>query len=138
MHKCSYCNKADAENRASINIWNGIGESNQDFYYCSDVCRKSIEDFAEYENRNATRFLILIVITVLTMVMANGLLPDLALLIVNIATFVLGIILLKYPFATPLTNQWLGIQKAVWLVRILGVLIGLLGLWDVLKYYELL
>ncbi|PKM76909.1 MAG: hypothetical protein CVU90_10045 [Firmicutes bacterium HGW-Firmicutes-15] len=124
MTKCAYCNKSDVESRVSINTWDGLGRRDQDFYYCSDVCLREIEDFSEYVNQNAKRFLVFVGVIVLSMVFSNGL-PGNASLIVSIAGLILGILLIKYPFATPLTNQWLGIKKAVLIVRGLGFGIAL-------------
>ena len=125
MSKCAYCNKADVDSRVSINTWDGLGRRDQDFYYCSDVCRREIEDFSEYANQNAKRFLVFVGVTVLSMVFSNGL-PGYASLIVNVSGLLLGILLIKYPFANPMTEQLLGIKKAVQLVRFFGFGIVLL------------
>lgn len=113
-----------------INTWNGLGRENVEFYYCSETCKEEIEKFSDYVNKNAAKFLRIIVLVLFTMIFSpviqivtkNELY---VLLTIYVATVLLGATIIKYPFATPQTNQWMGIRKAVLVARILGVVIML-------------
>lgn len=54
--------------------------------------------------------------------------PDsIILLTIGFLVFLMGILVVIFPFSTPETIRWLGIQKAIIVTRIVGVLTSLLG-----------
>lgn len=134
MAKCAYCNKPEAGEKFRISTWNGMGREEVEFYYCSDACKQEIEDFSGYVNRHAGKFLAIVIVTVLAMVF-SGALPALTgsdryvLLVEAAAIIVLGITMMVLPFATPQTNQWLGIKKAKFITRILGAVVTVSGIY---------
>lgn len=52
-----------------------------------------------------------------------------AMLVIALATFLLGALVIAFPFATPETVAWLGIQRSVKLARVAGVLVLVLAAW---------
>ncbi|MGE5404266.1 MAG: hypothetical protein ACM3PP_04945 [Candidatus Saccharibacteria bacterium] len=135
LNKCSYCNKAGAENKITLNTWSGIGKANRDFYYCSETCRQGIESFADFVNKNANLFIMVVTLSVLAMSFMSVFFLY-SLLAVGCITIFLGLFIIKYPFATPQTNGWLGIKRAVGLTRILGAVLGVVGILVVLMYFR--
>ena len=69
----------------------------------------------------------LMIIAPVTLIAVSA--PDpIILLSVGFLIFLMGILIVIFPFSTPETNRWLGIAKAMIVTRILGVLSALFGL----------
>lgn len=126
---CAWCNKAEIMDEMTIHTWNGTKKEDVVLKYCSDGCKEHIQEYAGFVNRNAKRFLILIILVVIALpvfaVMAavlriNYLMPFL----LGLPTLLLGIILYKYPIATPETNQMFGMQKSISVVKKLGIVVA--------------
>ncbi|MGE5370557.1 MAG: hypothetical protein ACM3QZ_01075 [Solirubrobacterales bacterium] len=128
MGKCAYCGSADVENKVKVNTWSGVGRQDVEFEYCSAACKQEIEAFSSYVNRNAAKFLTGIGVLVMAMVLGGGLFPRFGLFIVGGASFLMGLLIVVFPFATPQTNRMMGIRNAVKTARVLGGMVSVMGL----------
>ncbi|NLD47743.1 MAG: hypothetical protein GX660_11165 [Clostridiaceae bacterium] len=145
MSKCSYCGN-EAKDKMVLNTYNGVGKDNLEFYYCNEEHKKEIEEFSEYVNKNAMKFIVAVLIDMFVLTVAVPVSFALKNVYINILLtiiplIVLGILINKYPFATPDTNRKLGIKKAVKITKIAGKVVtagAILAAIIVLVYYALL
>ena len=133
MSRCSYCNNESSTDTMVLNTWNGAGKEKVTFQYCSEECKDQIVKFADYANKNSKKFLIFVSLDLLSLIL---------LLVMSIAfndkkdllfaffvpILFLGIILFKYPFATPFTNTKLGLKKSISILKIIGISLSVVGL----------
>lgn len=132
MEKCSYCNKYSAESKMTLNTWKGSGRENVTFYFCSESCRNKIEKFSEHANSSVKKFLIFLLITILTLIICLILTivlneKRLISLVFGIPIFFLGIIFYRYPFATPETTDRWGLKKSISVIRNSGKILMAIG-----------
>jgi len=127
MSTCINCNKKDANINFQVYTWNGLGKSNVDFVCCSEECKKEVEEFSEYVNKNAVKFLILILSGAFSFVpflflgvfIKNNIFGIMSM---SCPLIIIGITVIKYPFSTPETNSFFGIRKTIKLTRIIGII----------------
>lgn len=133
MPKCSYCNKDDAENQMTLRTWVGSRQENALFYYCSESCKNAIEEFSIYVNNNVKRFLYLILIVILAFIIFPLLAfvfkeKQILFLGFSIPIFILGIVIRKYPFATPETSNKWGLKRSITVMKYIGIVLITLGI----------
>ncbi len=122
LTKCTYCHKNATEKiPAEIDI------DSKEQYFCSGTCKQEIIEYINEVKKGKGLFLGLILGSILIMVLANGIIialkfdPQYMLFVTFTALCVIGIAIIKYPFTTPQTVQWLGIKKAKILAKSLGL-----------------
>jgi hypothetical protein len=106
------------------------------FLYDSDECKEKIEAFyvSAYGKRGIAIFLGLLAAAFLLVVL--GFILDFRLLIGGLT--LLGLDVIVFPFGTPQTLSYLGIRKAVILIRVIGLVIMLATQFFWLLYWFLL
>lgn len=126
MAKCSYCGK-ETKDKITINTFHGVGKEKVDFYYCSEEHKKYIEEFTEYVNKNAIIFIVSILLDVMVLptvgiivgaTLKNDYISAVSLIIMGM---LLGLLIYRYPFATPTTNNGLGLKKSIKLTKTIGI-----------------
>ncbi len=129
--KCSWCNKL----LPGEELQQSILQSSQNkiaYRMCSDKCLKQTEQFVRYIDSYGKRFLIMIgvvvfayiILTVLSILLKSDIMFAVAL---AVPTFLLGVTMYKYPFATPETVEYWGFRKSIRVVRMLGIIIMIAG-----------
>jgi hypothetical protein len=132
MPKCSFCG-AEANESMLVNTYNGVSKDDVHFYYCCEEHKNEIKKYTDYVNKNATKFIVLILIDMLLFSIGMPIAFSinnfyLSLIFSVIPTIALGYIINKYPFATPNTNKSFKIEKSIRVTKILGVIIILIGI----------
>lgn len=125
MARCYYCHKENAE--GVVKISSGSASSAKvEVPYCSEDCKEQLIKFSDYAEKNVTKFLLLLFIPLMTMILGNGIIAAMnynasyADYITSAAVLIISLTIIKFPFATPQTNDWLGVKRAVLGVRIMG------------------
>ena len=132
MSKCSYCNKDSAQNKITLSTWNGTGPGNVTYYFCSEGCKAEIVSLAGLLKKKARMFLFLL-LTVVLLFVAFPLLAilvnkkELIYLAFGVPAFLFGLILFKYPFATPETNSKWGLKKSIRFIKSAGLIFMAFG-----------
>lgn len=52
---------------------------------------------------------------------------------VGLSVVFLGLVMIRFPFATPQTVQMIGVRASIWLARVGGVIILGLGIWQMTR-----
>jgi uncharacterized membrane protein len=128
MSLCINCNKKEAKISLEVQRWTRLNKKKVQLNCCSEECKNEVVIFSKYVNENATKFMIFMILGCLLLI----LLPILS-HIFNYEIFVpisimlacsfLGLVVIKYPFATPETIEAFGRRTAVKLAKILGLII---------------
>lgn len=110
--KCKWCAKEIQDN---------------DSNFCSEECESKYNKFKEKYNKNKYKFLLsfpiyMIIFLVLIIVEGNLFPNKFPVWAMFWLSFGLGIILILFPYATPQTNNSLGIEKAILLCRLIGTI----------------
>lgn len=94
-----------------------------------------LQQFNEtFVHQGKTFLFLILTISLLTVIVPLGLLfisgnENLVLAAVGILVSLLGMLVIIFPFTTPETIHWLGIKKSIILMRALGVLTILIGIF---------
>ncbi|MDP4093752.1 MAG: hypothetical protein Q8920_10370 [Bacillota bacterium] len=133
MSKCVNCNREDAAIKFSVLTWRGSSKENVEFTCCSEECKKEVEDFTAYVNKNVAKFIILIILGSLSfipfIILYSSTKKDLYGILSLFSTlFIIGFAIFKYPFATPQTNSSFGFRKAVKITKAIGLCLMALGI----------
>jgi hypothetical protein len=133
MATCSYCTKDKTENKIIVNTWHGTVRKDVTFYYCCEDCKHHIEEYAKALNKQVKQFLYLILTVVMTFILlpaVTALLKDQTLIFIafGVPAFLLGIVLFKYPFATPESNSKWGIKKSIKVLKSFGITLMFIGI----------
>ncbi|MDP4182482.1 MAG: hypothetical protein Q8942_15500 [Bacillota bacterium] len=139
MSKCINCNKNEAKIKFQVFTWSGIGKSNVNFECCSEECKKEVEEFCEYVNKNVMKFFILIFLgsfsfipfIILYNIYKNELFGALGL---TATLGLIGVAIILFPFSTPETNSKLGLRKAKKVTRIIGYVLLVISIIPVIFY----
>lgn len=132
MANCSYCGN-EAKDKIKLSTFNGIGKQETDFYYCCEEHKKEIENFSSYVNKNAMKFIVLILLDVFAIMLTTPLGAilknyNIAGIAMAVEIFLMGLLIIRYPFATPQTNQKLGLKKTIKLTKAIGAVIAFISL----------
>lgn len=139
MSKCANCGKEDAEIIFEADTWHGSSKRNVKFACCSEECKKEIEQFIAYVNKNVPKFITLIIIGVLSFIpfiILYGIYKNDIFGVFSAAAplAIIGFAAYKYPFSTPQSNSGIGLKKASKLTKNIGLSFMTLGLILVLIY----
>ena len=112
LKRCQYCHK--------------VFDADEGRYFCSRECQEAYDAFARRDASRAGFLMFATVAAVIAMVV--GALTGLHEL-TGVGCFLFGIAILLCPFATPNMIQIFGYQRARIVVRIVGVVALLFGVW---------
>lgn len=131
--RCLYCNTS-AEISPLKQETGKIAGPGHVFYYCSEDCHHEIANYVQKVNAESNRFLLLILGAALSF------LPFLLLVFLSIyhtiftalstaiPLILVGMVIIRYPFATPETVKFWGIRKSVAVLKRLGIILILSGI----------
>ena len=124
MGKCIYC-KEETERTVSYVGFDGISKQEITNYCCSDEHYQEIIKFNNYVNKNGVKFIVLVLILSLSTCATIPLafyIKNLyiAVLVGYLPIFLLATVIVKYPFATPETNQKFGMEKTIKKTKTIG------------------
>lgn len=109
-NKCPYCNKT----------------LTYDKDYCDEQCKDNYIKFINYSQKWSKIFIgSIVLVCISTFLCALISIPNKALgeFILSMTFAFLGLIMIIFPFATPETFKWFGVQKTILIVRILGIIL---------------
>ena len=131
--RCLYCN-VTSETKALRQETGKIGGLGHGFYYCSDVCHDEIVSYNTRVNHESNRFLLLILgasfsfSPFLLLVFVTPYPSIFSSLSVAVPLILVGMVIIRYPFATPETLKFWGIRKSVAVLKRIGVILILSGI----------
>lgn len=132
MNKCAYCH-----GEVSIPHSIVVGNENDCQICCSDTCAEKTRSFYNYFDQTKVLFFIGLAISMVLLFVSVILLSIKQMwngsIFMGVSISLLGLIVLLFPFATPQTFSFLGIQKAIWVTRLIGV--GAVALGPFLAYF---
>lgn len=113
---------------------NTTHKSDQQSYFVLPEYETQTNDFLVYIDKHSTRFMVSLITLLLIMSIAVAVLEPFREFIVGGCLVLLGVLMMKYPFATPQTVEMMGFRSSIKFVKglsivvmVLGVIIGLLG-----------
>jgi hypothetical protein len=133
LSRCLYCNTGSDTitlNREKEKIA-GLEKG---FNYCSEACHAEILNYAARVNHESNRFLLLIsgaALSFLPFLLLTLLTPYSGLfsaLTTATPLILVGLVIIRYPFATPETVRYWGIRKSIFVLKRMGVVMILLGI----------
>lgn len=108
----------------------GAGRKKETVYVLEEHEQK-VRNFASHVDRNALRFTLFMLALPFVGVVAallTAINEFIGLVVVGGMLVLLGIVLIVYPFATPLTVKVLGLRRSILIARFSGVVIILMGI----------
>jgi len=98
------------------------------FQVCGADCERNLREFSEYVNRNVGKFFAGLVVAIalpIVLLLIGVAIDQLVLVRIGAALslLLLGLTIIKYPFATPQTIRVLGIRKSIRTAKGLGILL---------------
>lgn len=136
---CDWCRSSTIEGSVVVNTWKGTRKEDVELHYCTAHCRAEIINYSSFVNRNAKRFVWLIAVIVILNIALPLILSFVFIPAVPFTTAILisllGLVVYKYPIATPETNQMFGIKKSVRLVKRIGFSIILIPVILIILYF---
>jgi predicted nucleic acid-binding Zn ribbon protein len=118
-----------------LSAWDVFLKREEEMYYCSDTCRRGIDDFMKQHNQFGKFMMILLLNIFLFVLLFVLLYPRYRYIVLISESILLGIFLVKLPSALPMIYKWLGMKRSVMAVRVLGVGAILVGVVGVVKYF---
>jgi len=109
--------------------------------FCSESCKVKITHFAADANQNGPRFLLALFFLVIVLPLVSILIPHLTGKVwgerlASLTVFLMGALMIRFPYATPQTNALLGMNlsmKATRFVAFVLMVLGLLSFYGRLK-----
>ena len=105
-----------------------------------EKCKNEVKKFTEFVNKNAIKFLMLIGIavfscipfTILQVVTDNKIWAVIEMLVMLVG---IGLVIIKYPFATPQTNELFGLRKSIKITKGIGIVCVIMGIVSAVLIY---
>ncbi len=132
MNKCAYCHEEVGDPHSVV-----AGKEKDSLICCSDTCAEKTRSFYNYFDQTKVFFFIGLAISMVLLFVSVILLSIKHMwngsIFMGVSISLLGLIVLLFPFATPQTFSFLGIRKAIWVTRLIGI--GVMALGPFLAYF---
>ena len=107
----------------------------KDRYFCTEECRLKTVKYQECLERNTKRYLTGAFAPLLLLI-PGFIFIDYMFIFIFLMLFIMGIVLIVYPFTTPQTIDMMGVKKSMRFARICGYGMILMGaVFSVILYY---
>lgn len=125
--KCIWCSKELLDNDSNV---------------CSVECENKYNAFKEKVNENKYKFLLsfpiyMIIFLILIVIEGNSFPNKFPVWAMFWLSFGVGVILIVFPYATPRTNNAIGMEKSIFLCRLFGILAIILALFILIFHFIL-
>lgn len=124
MPKCYNCKKSASEHPINLSVQINGGRQNIGFNYCSEECKKQIEQFVSFNNEHTKHFIFISIIAFVILLSMSILVIFFNHLYTQVLPWMLiavGIPFLIYPAGTLITYRLFGIRYTHLLIRIFAL-----------------